>query len=202
MGKMKDNETRQRIVEAARDLFVKHGQQGVNMRELALKADVNKGLLHYYFKTKEAIFQEVFQQHAGRLYSEVLQILEEEGPFEEKIGAMVERYFTLFSETPSLPAFVMFEIQRDPGMIARSPLRETMMKVVEHIGPELKRRKLPEDRNNGLQFLLDMVSLCAFTFAMLPALGKAMKHGKRAQQAFLAQRQQHITSVLKYSLKP
>lgn len=202
MGNTKDNETRQRIVQAARELFVQGGHHGVNMRELADKAGVNKGLLHYYFKSKEAIFQEVFQQQAARLYSEVLLILEEDGAFEKKIEAMVERYFMLFTETPSMPAFVMFETQRDPGMIAKAPFRDTMMKVVERIGPELKGRDLPTDRKNGMQFLLDMVSLCAFTFAMLPAISRTMKLGKRKQKAFLAKRQQHIVSVLQNSLKP
>ncbi|TXI76399.1 MAG: TetR/AcrR family transcriptional regulator [Flavobacteriales bacterium] len=53
MGKPKDNETRQRIVAAAMKLFRTKGMSGVNMRELAENAGVNKGLLHYYFKTKE-----------------------------------------------------------------------------------------------------------------------------------------------------
>ncbi len=70
MGNTQSNETRDRIVIAARELFVQHGQHGVNMRELAERAGVNKGLLHYYFKTKESIFREVFQHQAGRLYAQ------------------------------------------------------------------------------------------------------------------------------------
>jgi AcrR family transcriptional regulator len=202
MGKPRDNDTRQRIVEAARELFVKHGHDGVNMRELAEKADVNKGLLHYYFKTKESIFAEVFQHQAGRLYTEVLDIVEGDSPFGRKAEAMVERYFTVLAETPSLPAFVMFEVQRDPGMVAKAPFRDTILRIAALIEPELRRLKLPPDRASGVQFLIDMLSLCAFTFAMLPGIAKVLKFTKAQRAAFLEARKAHIIAIIQQSLIP
>jgi len=59
MGKKRDNETRRRIVAAAEELFRAKGLDGVNMRELAEMAGVNKGLLHYYFKTKDQLLDAV-----------------------------------------------------------------------------------------------------------------------------------------------
>ncbi|MFT3884027.1 MAG: TetR/AcrR family transcriptional regulator [Flavobacteriales bacterium] len=85
MGNTRNNETRQRIVAAAMELFRSKGLHGVNMRELAEKAGVNKGLLHYYFKTKEAIFREVFVQQLALLYQEVGGMLEQEGSLHDKI---------------------------------------------------------------------------------------------------------------------
>jgi AcrR family transcriptional regulator len=202
MGKPRDNDTRQRIVEAARELFVKHGHDGVNMRELAEKADVNKGLLHYYFKTKESIFAEVFQHQAGRLYTEVLDIVEGDSPFGRKAEAMIERYFTVLAETPSLPAFVMFEVQRDPGMVAKAPFRDTILRIAALIEPELRRLKLPPVRASGVQFLIDMLSLCAFTFAMLPGIAKVLKFTKAQRAAFLEARKAHIIAIIQQSLIP
>jgi AcrR family transcriptional regulator len=202
MGKPRDNDTRQRIVEAARELFVKHGHDGVNMRELAEKADVNKGLLHYYFKTKESIFAEVFQHQAGRLYTEVLDIVEGDSPFGRKAEAMIERYFTVLAETPSLPAFVMFEVQRDPGMVAKAPFRDTILRIAALIEPELRRLKLPPVRASGVQFLIDMLSLCAFTFAMLPGIAKVLKFTKAQRAAFLEARKAHIIAIIQQNLIP
>lgn len=202
MGKSTRSETRQRIILAARELFMEHGHDGVNMRELADKANVNKGLLHYYFKTKESIFKEVFQYQAGRLYGQVLDIVEGEHPLERKVELMVERYFSVLAETPSLPAFVLFEVQRDPGMLARSPVRDVILKISSSIGPELRKRKLPKGRDNGVQFLLDVFSLCAFTFAAFPGISKVMQFNKAQRSAFLAERQAHITSVLQQSILP
>ena len=202
MGNTRNNDTRQRILDAARELFVKRGHDGVNMRELAEKADVNKGLLHYYFKTKESIFVEVFQDQAGRLYTEVLDILEGKGSFKRKVVAMVERYFTLLTEIPSLPAFVMFEVQRDPDMIATAPFRDTILRIAALIEPELRKRKLPPERASGVQFLIDMLSLCAFTFAMLPGISKVLQFKKAQRAAFLEARKAHIIAVIQQNLIP
>ncbi|HEX2616892.1 MAG TPA: TetR/AcrR family transcriptional regulator [Flavobacteriales bacterium] len=202
MGNPKDNETRERIVAAARELFRTQGLDGVNMRELAEKAGVNKGLLHYYFKTKDSIFKEVFQHQAGLLYAAITHILEAQGPFESKVSAIVDRYFDLLGEMPSLPVFVLFEVQRDPRIIVDSPLREILMRVAGYLGPELKKRGLPPERADGIQFLLDLVSLCAFSFAMLPAISKALKLNKAQKTAFLHERKRHILAVLAASYRP
>lgn len=202
MGDLKDNETRKRIILAARALFMEQGHHGVNMRELAEKAGVNKGLLHYYFKTKESIFKEVFQYQAGRLYGQVLDIVEGDHPFGRKVELMVERYFSVLAETPSLPAFVLFEVQRDPGMLARSPIRDILFRIATSIEAELVSRKLPKDRSNGVQFLLDVLSLCAFTFAALHGISKIMPFNKAQREAFLAERQAHINFILQQSLLP
>lgn len=202
MGNTKRNDTRQRILQTARELFMKHGYDGVNMRELAEMAGVNKGLLHYYFKTKESIFKEVFQYQAGRLYGQVLDIVEGDQPFERKVEQMVERYFSVLAETPSLPAFILFEVQRDPGMLARSPIRGIMFRIASSLEAELVKRNLPQDRSNGVQFLLDVLSLCAFTFASFPGISKVMQFNKAQRSAFLTQRQAHITSILQQTLLP
>lgn len=202
MGNQVSKDTRERIVLAARELFRTQGLDGVNMRELAEKAGVNKGLLHYYFKTKEAIFQEVFQHQAGLLYAAITHILQAEGTFEEKVAAIVDRYFTLLAEVPSLPAFVLFEVQRDPRIIVDSPLREVLMRVAAYIGPELRKRKLPPERADGVQFLLDLVALCAFSFAMLPAISGALKLNKAQKAAFIAERKRHILAVLAANYRP
>ncbi|MBL8512334.1 MAG: helix-turn-helix transcriptional regulator, partial [Betaproteobacteria bacterium] len=44
--------TADRILDAAEDLFSKHGFDGVTMREVAALANVDPALAHYYFSTK------------------------------------------------------------------------------------------------------------------------------------------------------
>lgn len=202
MGKPKDNETRQRIVAAAMKLFRTKGMSGVNMRELAENAGVNKGLLHYYFKTKEALFREVFVQQAGLLYQEVGVLLREEGSLHDKVPRMVDGYFRMLEEVPGLPAFVLFEMQRNPGVILETPARDTLFKVVATVEPELKALGLPPERASGLQFVMDTIALCAFTFGTLPGITKVMKLNKAQRTLFLDARKAHITAVLRQHLTP
>lgn len=202
MGNTRNNETRQRIVEAARELFRTKGQDGVNMRELAEHAGVNKGLLHYYFKTKEAIFSEVFAQQVTLMYQEVGGLLEAPGKLHDKIPAFVDGYFRMFDRVPGLPAFVLFEMQRNPNVLADSPVKNILFSVVRAVEPELKAMGLPPERASGLQFVMDVVALCAFTFGTLPGISKVMKFTKAQRAVFLDARKAHIIAVIQQGLKP
>jgi AcrR family transcriptional regulator len=62
--------TRERILDAAEELFAKHGIYGVTMREIAELASVDTALLHYYFECKRGIFEAVFARRADILNSE------------------------------------------------------------------------------------------------------------------------------------
>ena len=63
-------DTEQRIFEAARVIFIRKGMSDARMQEIADEAGINKSLLHYYFRTKEklfdAVFKEAFSQMAPR----------------------------------------------------------------------------------------------------------------------------------------
>lgn len=202
MGNAKDNDTRQRIVDAARELFRTKGQDGVNMRELAEQAGVNKGLIHYYFKTKEAIFREVFGHQVEMLYMEVGALLDAPGPLHDKVPVLVDGYFRMLTEVPGLPAFVLFEMQRDPSILTKTAARDILFKVIATVEPELKAMGLPPERASGVHFVMDIVGLCAFTFGTLPGISKALKFNKAQREAFLLSRKAHIIAVIQQNLKP
>lgn len=57
-------DTRESILDAAEDLFSKHGFYGVTIREVAREAGVDTALVHYYFGTKRELFDAVFLRRA------------------------------------------------------------------------------------------------------------------------------------------
>lgn len=57
-------DNRDSILDAAEDLFSKHGFYGVTIREVAREAGVDTALVHYYFGAKRALFDAVFQRRA------------------------------------------------------------------------------------------------------------------------------------------
>ena len=57
-------DTRESILDAAEDLFSKHGFYGVTIREVAREAGVDTALVHYYFGSKRALFDAVFLRRA------------------------------------------------------------------------------------------------------------------------------------------
>src|SRR5687768_8926663 len=57
-------DTRDLILDAAEDLFSKHGFYGVTIREVAREAGVDTALVHYYFGAKRGLFDAVFLRRA------------------------------------------------------------------------------------------------------------------------------------------
>lgn len=57
-------DTRESILDAAEDLFSKHGFYGVTIREVAREAGVDTALVHYYFGAKKGLFDAVFLRRA------------------------------------------------------------------------------------------------------------------------------------------
>jgi AcrR family transcriptional regulator len=68
--------TRERILDAAEELFARHGIYGVTMREIAELAKVDTALLHYYFESKRGVFDAVFTRRADLLNSERMRELD------------------------------------------------------------------------------------------------------------------------------
>ena len=68
--------TSERILDAAEELFARHGVYGVTMREIAELADVDTALLHYYFESKRGVFHAVFARRADVLNSERMREME------------------------------------------------------------------------------------------------------------------------------
>lgn len=58
--KREREQRRSEIIDAAQNLFFAKGYDNVTMDEIANEAEVNKALLYYYFKNKEALFFAVY----------------------------------------------------------------------------------------------------------------------------------------------
>ena len=63
-----DKLTEEKIFEAATDVFVEKGMDGARMQDIADKAGINKALLHYYFRTKDKLFNAVFEMIAKKIF--------------------------------------------------------------------------------------------------------------------------------------
>ncbi len=76
-----------RILDAAEELFSKHGFDAVTMRAVAALANVDAALAHYYFDTKKGLFEAVLDRRAGVVFAERMAALER---YERQFGDAVE----------------------------------------------------------------------------------------------------------------
>ena len=104
-------ENRQRILEAAEEVFAAKGFDGANMREIAEKAGVNKFMLYYHFENKEGLFQQVLQMNLQPAFAQLDTILTQPLSLENAVGQVYDLYAGLFARKGErLRAFMAQEI--------------------------------------------------------------------------------------------
>jgi TetR/AcrR family transcriptional regulator, transcriptional repressor for nem operon len=81
------NSTRERLVEAARSLFWKHGYSSTGIAQILKEADAGSGSLYYFFPTKEDLLLAVLEWYRENLWSQVVQ------PVFDRVTDPIERIF-------------------------------------------------------------------------------------------------------------
>ncbi|MDD4820273.1 MAG: TetR/AcrR family transcriptional regulator [Flavobacteriales bacterium] len=111
MEQEKDIETR--ILCAAREVFIRKGYDTATMSDIALLAGMSRTSVNYYFRTKERLFEAIFEEIIAKVYPQMEEIVDKNCSYIEKIGLLADQYQTLIIQYPSLPVFLVREIQRD-----------------------------------------------------------------------------------------
>jgi TetR/AcrR family transcriptional regulator len=111
--------TEDRIFEAATEVFVDKGMDGARMQDIASRADINKALLHYYFRTKDQLFNAVFEMIARKILKKFAPVFDKNLSLEDKIRFFFREHISFLQENPKLPGFILNEINRNPARIKK-----------------------------------------------------------------------------------
>lgn len=106
---MKTNHTEQKILEAAESIFLEKGFSSAKTTEIAQKANVNHALIHYYYRTKENLFETIFVTRLKSILSFFDEILSLDISYVERIKMMIDKYFDVFLDYPQMPFFIFNE---------------------------------------------------------------------------------------------
>ncbi|PZR25325.1 MAG: TetR/AcrR family transcriptional regulator [Citrobacter freundii] len=168
--RLKDETSEEKILDAARTVFLQKGMAGARMQEIADEAGINKALLHYYFKSKELLFDRVFLQAAEKLFPKMNAILNGDLPLFEKIENFIDTYIGIMIENPYLPLFVLNEIHRDPEGFYKRMSHEMKFprpeKFLLQIDEEVKAGRIKPV--SPLQLFMTIISGTVFPFVGKP----------------------------------
>ena len=100
----KEPEVRKKeIIDVALVLFEEKGIMKTSMNDIAKKMDVAKGLLYYYFKSKDELISEVIESFSKDVDEEILKIIENKTlSFYDKLGAIITLFFTAIANHPAM----------------------------------------------------------------------------------------------------
>jgi len=204
MGNTDKNETNQRIIEAARQVFAERGYAGSRMQEIADAAGVNKGLLTYYDWSKQKLFEAVFADALEQFFGHLNAIIEADMPLIERLEKMIDKYVDMLLANPSLPGFVLSEINQNPAFFREK------VKSRQNI-PDLS-RLLVQIQIAGqtgqihpvdpFQLLMNVISMCVFPFAGRPMIKGMTGIDDDSFNHLMRQRKAAIIAFVQRALRP
>ena len=106
MGATENNELEYQIIETAKQLFIEKGFVETSMSDIAAKVGINRPTLHYYFRTKDRMFQAVFGSIVMSLLPKVQEIIQQELPFIDRVSLILDKYITLIPQHFDLTLFI------------------------------------------------------------------------------------------------
>jgi len=113
-------ESRDRIKQAAREVFLQKGLDAAKSHEIAALAGTNPGLISYYFKSKEKLFDLVLEEVMNEFILKVEAVANNSATnFEQKVYALVDCYSTMVLESPYLPIYSLNVIRRGHKGVVR-----------------------------------------------------------------------------------
>ena len=203
MGGDSEINTEQKILEAAEEVFHEKGFDGARMQEIADKASINKGLLHYYFKTKDSLFEAIFSIAFRKMLAQIQSILLLEIALDEKIDRIVDGYMSLLAKNPSLPLFVINELNKNPDrFIAKninSDTVKTFSSFVASVQKEVDAGNIrPVDPR---QLFMNMISMIIFPYIGRPMVQSVIGLNSKEFQLMMVERKEHIKIFLKQAIK-
>jgi AcrR family transcriptional regulator len=197
-----DTSTEQKILDAAKQVFMENGLDGARMQDIADKAGINKALLHYYFRSKDKLFDMIFIEEARKFMPKVVEIMSSELPLFEKIEKFVGEYIDTLSKNPLLPIFVLNEINRNPKDAMKKiwgNQRPPIDKVEEHVAKLVKKGEIKPIK--GYELMINMVSLCIFPFMVRPMVQWVTKTNDDEFMKMMEQRKKHVVKFVIDSIK-
>lgn len=118
------------IFEAAKRVFQQKGLAGARMQEIADEAGINKSMLHYYYRSKELLFRQIFLQSFKHFIGSVIPLLNQDTGWEEKIHLLIEHYAALMQKNPELPLFIFNELKNNPDDFINIVKENTISKTL------------------------------------------------------------------------
>lgn len=197
MNEIKKDNTEDRILVAAQKVFTKKGMDGSRMQEIADEAGINKALLHYYFRTKQKLFEAIFNKVFEKIYPNLNTFIQSELSIEEKIAILIEKYTDLLLKNPFLPSFILKEIHRDPEFLA-SVIKSTGVNPKELFAMLENEMKAGNIKTmDPKEIMINLLALCIFPVAAGPLMEiMFFENDKKKYDNFLEKRKATVKQFI------
>lgn len=198
-----DKNTEEVILQAARKVFMEKGLDGASVQDIADEAGVTKSMVNYYFRSKDKLFSAVFLQEFRTLFSGLASFLAADLSIRQKIERVIELDIEKLSQMPTLPIFVMNEINRNPDLVATTlnglSAKPILALLDAQIAQEVAAGILKPIR--AIDLFISVQSLVIFPFLARPVITNVLGLSEEEYQAMLNTRKTLAVEMIWNTIK-
>ena len=196
-----------RILWVAERLFLEKGFSGTSTTEIAKAVGCNQALIHYYFRTKEKLFWDVFSPKMEQLVEYLDAPLDEEGDFFQRIRNIIEFYFGMLSLDERLAPFIVGELLMNPSrwnffrerFLQSESRSEAYGRFDQMVHDEIAKGTIRPVET--IDLVLDVMSLCLSSFIVAPMGFASSECDHSERKDYLDRRKTDITELVINGLK-
>ena len=203
---MKTKDTEADILKAAEQEFMLKGFDGAKTASIAQSAGVTHAMLHYYFRTKEQLFERILADKMSLMGRSVLTAFgNSQLPLLDRLKDGMSRHFDFLMENPDLPRFIVNEVFSRPERyeLMRKDISRIVDKLMQGVQQELdtlaaQGKIVPIDVR---MLMLDVVSLNIFPFIAYPVIEPIFGNIAVDREQFFALRKAENIEVIMRRIK-
>ncbi|MHB1104867.1 MAG: TetR/AcrR family transcriptional regulator [Lutibacter sp.] len=190
------------ILNAAKEIFERKGMAAARMQEIADEAGINKAMLHYYYRSKQLLFEAVFKSAFSMLAPQLNEIINADTSIFEKIRNFSSNYISFVIKHPYLPNFIIQELNRNPDFVKKL--------VAEKNFPNISKFKqqVNEKVAEGIirpitaeQLFINIISLNIFPFIGAPLLTGFINVNEEAYKQLMEERKTEVADFIINAIK-
>jgi len=199
---LKEPDTERKILEAAGKVFMMKGKDGASMQDIADEAGINRTLVHYYFRSKDKLFDAIFNDLLGKVIPVVAATFMQDIPMMKKFEVFVETYTDMLKEMPFLPFFFFQEISLNPdrlvGLIQQGGVDPTV--TIPDMITKLQEQGIHDMDPRHL--IANLIGMVIFPFVARPIFQKiGFNDDLEAYDRFLEERKTEVPRFIKMALE-
>jgi len=187
--------TEEKIKRAATKVFIQKGYHATKTRDIAQEAGMNIASIHYYYRSKDKLFEIVAGEAIRGFTKEMDEILGGNAPLHEKIREFTIRYIEFIKKNPYIPLFVFSEAQINPGKLQKMMQDEKMLGKLDEQLRDLAERGVIR-KISLAQFMSNMMGLTVIPFVAKPLIQRKIGIDQAEFAAMIEERKQMIPDMV------
>ncbi|MEI8270994.1 MAG: TetR/AcrR family transcriptional regulator [Paludibacter sp.] len=190
------------ILETAERLFLEKGFAMTSTTEIAKEIGCNQALIHYYYRTKENLFNIIFEKKFKQFFQNIF-ILEnlDQLAFLDKLKHIIEAHFDMVRQNPRIPLLIVTEFSRNPEMVAtlKEKLQGVVTSLFESLNTDLQ-AEIAAGRVRQItiiDLIFTVISINISLFLLLPVAAEIMTMDEKQKEFVINRRRdEHVKLIL------